>query len=97
MTKSLAILSAVAIAALCPAHAYAASERTASQPTAERAPLDEESAGATVETPSSAPTTTKWEFIGTPYVWAPTVKSTSTTVQGETVTSRTSFFNLLVI
>jgi hypothetical protein len=62
----------------------------AAETAADTAPTSASTEGAPAETGK-----TKWEFINIPYVWATSSKSTFTTRQGESVTSKLSFFDLL--
>src|SRR5438034_1343457 len=107
MKKNLALLLTAAAACSYSASAYAAGaaapEPEAVIQSAEPAPVVQlaENSSEAVSAPAAAEVQpanrvkTKWEFIDIPYVWATSSMSTFTTRQGESVTSKLSFFDLL--
>jgi opacity protein-like surface antigen len=94
MTKTSGLLRtsvACFLAAACSA-AVGAAEPTAHEGDASQG------AGATTaaaEAPFAQPPKDEWEFIVTPYLWAASSKSQFTTRQGESVTAKNSFFDVL--
>ena len=95
MTKTLTMLLTAAAACCYSASAYAADQAAA--PAA--AQVDSSTATApappAAEAPPSDTGKTQWVFTSIPYVWASGSKSVFTTRQGETLTTKDSFFDLL--
>ena len=103
--KKLARLLTAAATSACASGALAAQPATVSTPAPEapsttvepatpppaEASADSQSADANTKDTSN----TEWVFITTPYIWASGSKSEFTTRQGEKLTSKDSFFDLL--